>query len=249
MGLIIKSASAFAFPSDFLWHRIQKHSVKAIAFDAFTLFDTASVVKTAEQLFPGKTNALMTLWRNRQFEYTWLRGLSKQYKDFWLVTEDALKYATTSLQLDLTAEKKDRMMQALLEMHFVPDAAASLNKLKQLSLKLAILSNATYEMLEAGIKNSGLQTMFDFVISTDNIKTYKPDPSAYQLAIDAFKLSKEEIMFVAFGGWDAAGAKSFGYPTVWINTSGLPIEQLGSEPDFICGDMNQLVSYVTKVVG
>jgi hypothetical protein len=29
--------------------------------------------------------------------------------------------------------------------------------------------------------------------------------------VDRLKLPKEEIVFAAFGGWDAAGAKSFGY--------------------------------------
>ena len=30
-------------------------------------------------------------------------------------------------------------------------------------------------------------------------------------------LRRDEIAFAAFGGWDAAGAKSFGYPTFWGN--------------------------------
>jgi hypothetical protein len=42
----------------------------------------------------------------------------------------------------------------------------------------------------------------------------KLDPRAYQMRIDAFRLPKQEILFAAFGGWDAAGAKSFGYETL-----------------------------------
>ena len=136
-------------------------------------------------------------------------------------------------------------MQALLKTRFVPKARSVLNQLRQMSKKQAILSNATPRMLEAAINNSGMQSTFDFVISTDSIKTFKPDPTAYQLAIDAFKLKKEKTLFVAFGGWDAAGAKSFGYATVWINSSGLPFEQLNADPDFVGSDMTQLVCYVS----
>lgn len=222
----------------------RKPGIKALAFDAYTLFDTSSLLAAAGRYFPGKAPALMSLWRNRQFEYTWLRSLSRQYKDFWKVTGDALEYACASLQLELTRDVQQGLMQAFLDMKFVPDAGTALGELKALGLRLAILSNATPAMLNAGINNSGLQGVFDFVISTDSIKTYKPDPAAYQLGIDAFKVKKEEILFVAFGGWDEAGAKSFGYPTAWINASGLPVERLDVYPDFICKSLTELVSKV-----
>jgi hypothetical protein len=46
---------------------------------------------------------------------------------------------------------------------------------------------------------------------------------AYRLGTDALALDADEILFVAFAGWDVAGAKWFGYPTFWNNRqSGLP---------------------------
>src|SRR5262252_6452386 len=65
----------------------------AIAFDGFPLIDPRPVGARAEQLFPGRGAALMEAWRLRQFEYTWLRTLSRRYADFWQVTEDALVVA------------------------------------------------------------------------------------------------------------------------------------------------------------
>lgn len=37
------------------------------------------------------------------------------------------------------------------------------------------------------------------------------------MAIEALAVRKEEVIFVAFAGWNAAGAKAFGYPTFWVN--------------------------------
>lgn len=54
--------------------------------------------------------------------------------------------------------------------------------------------------------------------------SYKPDPRAYRLGLDALQLTRNEIVFAAFGGWDAAGATTFGYPTVWVNRFGQPME-------------------------
>ncbi len=217
--------------------------IRAIAFDAYTLFDTSTLVADAERLFPGRGKELMAAWRTRQFEYTWLRSLSKNYKNFYVVTEDALVYATALLQLNASAEARKQLMQSFLQMHFVADAKTSLQQLKDKGIKLAILSNATPGILQAGISNSGMGHIFDFVLSTDSIKTYKPDPAAYQMGVDAFKLKKEEILFVAFGGWDEAGAKYFGYPTVWINAGGLPVEQLDVQPDYVCKSLTEMAAY------
>ncbi len=57
-------------------------------------------------------------------------------------------------------------------------------------------------------------------------------------------LKKEEVAFAAFGGWDAYGAKSFGYPTYWVNRFNLPIEKLGIEPDATSNDIAGLLQFV-----
>lgn len=218
--------------------------IKAIAFDGFTIFDPRPIGALAEELFPGKGIALSDAWRTRQFEYTWLRTLTGSYKDFWHVTEEALVFATKLLKLELTAERRDRLMQAYLQLKAWPDAAAVLRELKASGLNLVFLSNFTKAMLEAGVQSAGLQGIFEPHLSTDLARAFKPDPRSYQLAVDALKLKREEIAFAAFGGWDAAGAKSFGYPTFWVNRMNLPVEELSVAPDAIGPDLTGLTKFV-----
>ena len=45
---------------------------KAVAFDAFPIFDPRPVFALTTELVPGKGEELVGLWRTRQFEYTWL---------------------------------------------------------------------------------------------------------------------------------------------------------------------------------
>jgi 2-haloacid dehalogenase len=225
-------------------HAATGSKIQAIAFDAFPILDPRPVFALAEQLFPGKGAELSSAWRTRQFEYQWLRALSGQYADFWQATEDALVFAADSLKLDLTPDKQKELMASYLALKAWPEVPPALASLKSAGLRLAFLSNATPQILDAGIASSGLQGAFELVLSTDRIKTYKPDPHAYQMAIDAFGLGKEEILFVAFAGWDAAGAKSFGYPTFWVNRLNLPVERLGVVPDGIGKDLNDLVRFV-----
>ena len=217
---------------------------KAIAFDAFVTFDPRPVFALAEELFPGKGAALSNLWRIRQFEYTWLRVLVGRYADFWQVTEEALIFAAKASAVDLTADKRERLMGAYLQLKAHPDVLPALRTLRAAGVRLAFLSNMTARMLHAAISSAGLDGLFEHVLSTDQVRTYKPDPRAYQLAVDAFGLHREEIVFAAFGGWDAAGAKAFGYPTFWANRLKLPPEELGLAPDVTSDNLADLVKFV-----
>ncbi len=125
-----------------------------------------------------------------------------------------------------------------------PDVRPALETLKQMGVRLGFLSNFTAAMLESCIKTSKLEGMFERVLSTDQVKTFKPDPRAYQLGVDAFGLKREEILFVAFAGWDAAGAKTFGYPTYWVNRLRLPAEELDVMPDATGQNLESLIPYV-----
>ena len=217
---------------------------KAIAFDAFPVFDPRSVAAQCEALFPGRGSELVNLWRQRQFEYTWLRNVSNNYVDFAHVTDDALIFAAKTLKLDMTAEKHQRLLNAHYELTTWPDALPALTKLKDMGLHFAFLSNFTSKMLNGCIKHAGLEGMFDLVLSTDLAHCYKPDARAYQLGVDALKLPRQEILFVAFAGWDAAGAKFFGYPTFWVNRLGLLPEELGSFPDATGKNLTDLLAFV-----
>jgi 2-haloacid dehalogenase len=219
-------------------------SFKAIAFDGFPIIDPRPVAARAEEAFPGRGAALMHAWRTRQFEYTWLRTLSRRYADFWQVTREALVVAAQATGLDLTAKTRDQLMQTFLELKVWPDVEAALRELKARGVRMAFLANPTEQMLQAPLRNSRLDGLLEPPLSVDRVKAYKPDPRAYQMALDAFGLRREEIVFAASASWDAAGAKAFGYPSFWVNREKLPVESLGAEPDGIGSGMGDLVKFV-----
>jgi len=219
-------------------------NIKAVAFDGFPILDLRPVFALVDELYPERGVELSNVWRTRQFEYTWLRTISRRYSDFWQVTDDALVFAAKALKLELTPEKHTRLMEAYLKLRCWPEVPAALSSLKKAGIRLAFLSNLTAKMLKAGIQNSQLDGMFDHVLSTDRVKVYKPDPRAYQMGLDAFGLKPRQILFAAFAGWDAAGAKSFGYPTFWVNRQNQPAEELGVAPDAIGGNLNDLVAFL-----
>ncbi|HEY8064785.1 MAG TPA: haloacid dehalogenase type II [Methylosinus sp.] len=217
---------------------------KAVAFDYFVLFDANSVIPAVEAAYPGKGAEFTKLWRAKQFEYCFLRSLTGRHADFFEVTGDALAYAAEAMKLDLPPEKRDRLLSAYLTLTPWPDTLDALRRLKAAGVRVITLANFSGRMLQANAERAGLGGYFDELLSTEVNKTYKPDPAAYALGPQRLKLAKEEILFAAFGSWDAYGAKAFGYPTIWVNRFGLPAEKLGLAPDKTVPDMKGLLELV-----
>jgi len=218
----------------------------AVAFDYFVLFNPDSVVAAVDRIAPGKGRDITNLWRTRQFEYSWLRSITGRYVDFFAVTRDALVYAAHATHTDLTAAQREQLLDAYLHLTPWPDSADALRRLRAANVRVITLANFSPTMLRANAEHAGLTPLFDALLSTDVNHTYKPDPRAYQLGVDRLKLDKRDIVFAAFGGWDAAGAKSFGYPTVWVNRFNQPREELGVDPDRTVSDMNGVLDFVLK---
>lgn len=221
--------------------------IKLIAFDAFPIFDPRPVFKVVRQIYPKKGDAIVQIWKTKQFSYSWLRASGEQYKNFWDVTEESLLYATKSVGVSLNNEQKKRIMNTYLNLQPWPEVLSSLQELKRMGFKLTFLSNFTNKMLDSSMSRSHLRKFFsDTILSTDIVKTFKPKPRAYEMAMDKFRLKKEEILFVPFAAWDVVGAKWFGYKTFWVNRAKQPRESLGPSPDGEGSSLEDLVRYIKK---
>ncbi|HWK39992.1 MAG TPA: haloacid dehalogenase type II [Hyphomicrobium sp.] len=217
---------------------------KAVAFDYFVLFNANSVIPKIEKEFPGRGAEFANAWRARQFDYGFLRSITGQQIDFFQVTEDALLYTAEAMHLPLNDDARARLLNAYLTLDPWPDTAAALAKLKAAGVRIITVSNLSPRMLQANAERAGIADLFDELLSTEANHSYKPEPRAYALGIERLGLAKHEIAFVAFGGWDAYGAKSFGYPTYWVNRFNLPPERLGPAPDATSRDLGGLVEFV-----
>jgi len=190
-------------------------SINAVVFDAYgTLYDIQSVADVTEDAFPGYGEIITQVWRIKQLEYTWLRSLMQRYQDFAVVTRDSLAYTLRVLGLAYENETFERVIEKYLHLDLYPDAAETLAALKP--RKLAILSNGDPDMLNALVRNSGLDALLDATISIDAKKVFKPSPQAYELIGEVLGAAPDEVLFVSSNPWDAAGAKSFGLKVAWI---------------------------------
>jgi 2-haloacid dehalogenase len=211
---------------------------RAFVFDAYgTLFDVHSVQARCDAFWPGKGAQLSQLWRAKQLEYTWQRSLMQRYAPFSQVTEEALRYACESMKLNAGTRECQALMDEYRKLALYPDVVPALKKLKP--AKCAILTNGSPDMIDPLVAQSGLS--FDAVLSVHALSIYKPAPAVYELAVQRLNTAKEQVAFVSSNGWDALGAKSFGFTVYWINRAGAPVDRLGFQPDFIVKSLDEVL--------
>lgn len=212
---------------------------KSILFDAYgTLFDVHSVVRSAGNWVAGDIEALSSLWRRKQLEYTWLLALMERYEDFRKITEASLRASLRQLGRDATDGQVGGLMEAYLCPSEFPEVKPALAGLG--AVPLAILSNGTPDMVRSAVAHSGLMSSFAQIISADLVKTYKPSPKVYGLGPQILGVPASDILFVSSNAWDAAGAKCFGYQVCWCNRSGAAPDDLGFAPDFVVTGLDQI---------
>ncbi|ACL67278.1 haloacid dehalogenase, type II [Anaeromyxobacter dehalogenans 2CP-1] len=205
--------------------------VRAAVFDAYgTLFDVASAAAEARGALGDRWQPLAELWRSKQLQYTWLRSLAGRHADFWQVTGDAVDFALEALGL-ADAALRARLMESYRHLAAYPEAKDVLTRLRGAGVRLAVLSNGAPAMLASAAESAGLAGLLEQVLSVEDVGVYKPHPAVYRLAVDRLGVPAAEIVFVSSNGWDAFGAKAFGYQVAWCNRAGQPAERLPAAPD------------------
>jgi len=219
--------------------------IKVCVFDAYgTLFDVHSAVGKHRHRLGDIADQVSTLWRTKQLEYTWLRSLMGCHADFWQVTQDALNFAFDMHNMKNPGLHKD-LMDAYLKLDCYPEVPEALSILKSRGFKLAILSNGTPAMLEAAVKNSGIEALIEKNFSVEAVGIFKPDPRVYQIAVDGMKVRPDKIVFQSSNAWDASGASAFGFKVAWVNRFGQSEERLPGKPDVEIRNLMELPKLLT----
>jgi 2-haloacid dehalogenase len=214
--------------------------VRACVFDAYgTLFDVGSAAAACTPALGGQAAALATLWREKQLQYTWLRGLQGRHADFWQVTGEALDFALESLGI-AAPPLRARLMDLYLTLAAYPEVPQVLRALKGAGLPVAILSNGSPRMLAATVQSAGLADLVDVVLSVEEAGVYKPHPRVYSLAVERLGLEPGRIAFLSANGWDAWAASAFGMRVVWCNRQGARREHLPGRPDHEVASLAEL---------
>ncbi|HWK86055.1 MAG TPA: haloacid dehalogenase type II [Xanthobacteraceae bacterium] len=201
---------------------------RAYVFDAYgTLLDVHAAIGKHRDKVGADAAAFSELWRTKQIEYSWTHSLLGHYVPFWTLTERALDFCLAKFP-GVDRALKPVLLAAYKELGAYADARPCLEALRKRGIKTAILSNGSTEMLQSAVEAAKFTDVLDFVLSVDEIKSFKPGRAVYQIAVDRLGVAAADIAFVSSNRWDVAGSANFGFKPIWVNRAGNPDEY----PDF-----------------
>jgi 2-haloacid dehalogenase len=217
-------------------------TIRAVAFDAFVVFDARTIIAGVQEALGDRGTAFVAAWFQKLFGDTWLLTAAGRYQPFEEVADASLAATAEAAGLALSGQTRSDLVQRFSRLDVWPDVPPALAKLHAAGIRTCILSNLSEGLLAASLKRSGLASSFEAVLSTDQVRHFKPAPAAYAMAPRALALPATEIAFAAFGGWDAVGATWFGFRTAWVNRSGAAREWLDVVPEITSSGMDGILA-------
>jgi HAD superfamily hydrolase (TIGR01509 family) len=133
-------------------------------------------------------------------------------------------FATLFMELGLPAHRLEAVGQAVAERHAqsllwvrpVPGTREMLHGLRDMGLRLAVVSNADGRV-DQYLSAAGLDQAFEFVLDSGILGIEKPDPRIFELALERLGVAADETVYVG-DTWeiDIEGARAAGIRPVYV---------------------------------
>lgn len=212
---------------------------QVIGFDVYgTLVDPLEMNEHLRPLVGERADRMSELWREKQLEYTFRRGLMRSYEDFGVCTKQALEYAATAFGVELSREEESSLISAYQHLRAFPDVAPGLEEMQRRGHTVVAFSNGVARTARALLKNAGVLEYLDDVISVDEVRTFKPAPEVYEHLARRLERPVGEVWLVSSNPFDVIGAGGAGLRTAWIQRSPDAVfDPWDFEPDLTAKDL------------
>ncbi|MGI9229318.1 MAG: haloacid dehalogenase type II [Gammaproteobacteria bacterium] len=216
--------------------------MKTLAFDIYdTLINTNGVITTLHGMVGDKAERFSRIWRNKQLEYSFRRGLMRNYRDFSVCVNDAFIYTCDYLQTPLDTEQKKTLLNEYLILPAFDDVRESLEGLQAEGHSLFAFSNGRTDAVDTLLSNAGIRDYFLNIISADDIKTFKPDPAMYTHFLNQSGASTDNAWLISSNPFDVIGAISANMKAAWVRRSKDNVfDPWGVEPTITVKSLSEL---------
>ena len=137
------------------------------------------------------------------------------YRSYREVLAAGVRGVADDLRLDVGDDAVACFAESVLEWPAFPDSAEALGRLHE-RFRLGVITNCDADLFAASSER--LRTDFDWVITADAARAYKPALTGFELAFATIPVSRERILHVAQSLFhDHVPAKQLGLTTVWID--------------------------------
>ncbi|MCS3902453.1 2-haloacid dehalogenase [Methylohalomonas lacus] len=146
------------------------------------------------------------MWRQKQLEFAFRRGLMRMYMPFDACIRDALKFSCYTRGLDLDDDRVEALCEQYRRLDKYEDVDAALKALAASGYRLVVLSNGTPDDLAILLDHGGIRHYFEQILSVDAVKSYKPNPEVYELLLRETGSRPSETWMISGNSFDFIGA-------------------------------------------
>jgi 2-haloacid dehalogenase len=219
---------------------------RVIVFDLMgTLLDLQAMDTHFERFFDNA--AARKEWFTQTLQLAMAAVLTNSYEDFGVQSDTGLEMTARHYKVSMLGEEKNLILGTLRKLRAFPDVAQNLQRLRDAGLKLAVLTNSTLPAAESQLNFAGLRDHFEHVISTDEIRCFKPAPEVYRLAADRLGVEPGQIRLVSAHDWDVSGALRAGCAAAFLARPGQIMNPFGPQPDIRGANLGEVTEKVLAV--
>ena len=213
-----------------------------LAFDVYgTLIDTNGVLSELRKRLPENAEAFSAMWREKQLEYSFRRGLMQNYASFAVCTRDALEYTCAVFKTSLNDDDKQALMDSYKALPAFGDVENALDRLKAAGHRMFAFSNGREDAVEELLASAGIRHFFEGVVSVDDLRSYKPNPAVYSHFLRRSGASGNGAWLVSSNPFDVIGAVSAGWRAAWVRRSeSVVFDPWGIEPTVTIRGLGEL---------
>ncbi|HEY9673129.1 MAG TPA: haloacid dehalogenase type II [Waterburya sp.] len=220
---------------------------EVLSFDCYgTLIDWESGILKTLRAILAKRNINISdqqiLELYAQQESLQEAGSYLRYRD---ILKEVVNYFGEELNFSPTKVEVNSLAESIKDWEPFPDTVSALQTLKK-HYKLTIISNIDDDLFAHTAQKLGVE--FDWVITAEQVKSYKPSLQNFEVALGRMKIAPETLLHVAQSIYhDIVPAKTLGLSAVWVNRRknqegfGATVPASGN-PDLEVPDLTTLVS-------
>ncbi|MCG8341958.1 MAG: haloacid dehalogenase type II [Chlorobiales bacterium] len=218
-----------------------------LAFDVYgTLIDTHGLVSRLRETAGEKAEEFSRIWRQKQLEYSFRRGLMQNYESFAVCTRNALDYACAYCRVPLIGVQKEELLDSYRKLPAFGDVEEGLKTLNASGFRIYAFSNGSAEAVEKLLAASGIRELFLDVVSVEELQSFKPDPAVYYHFLERSGTTGGNAWLISCNPFDVIGAISAGMRAVWVRRSPEAIfDPWGFEPTLTVSSLAELEEHIS----
>jgi 2-haloacid dehalogenase len=204
-----------------------------------TLLDLAALDPDFEKIFGDA--AARKEWFSQFIQSAFVTIITDSYQPFDAIGAAAFDMVAERRGVRVRSGDKAALFGKIAQLPAHPEVAAALAKLKQHGFQTATLTNSTREVAEKQLKNAGIDTYFDKILSAETVQKLKPAREPYEMAAKEFGARTNDLCLVAAHAWDIAGALHAGCTAAFVARPGMVLDPLAPKPQVVGKTLAEIV--------